>query len=192
MKNIFAIFTNSFKSEEIRRKLLFTAVILIIFRLFAHLTVPGVNTASLRNLFAGNQLLGLLDIFSGGTLANFSVMALGLNPYIYSSYIFQIIGFGFPKLAELAKEGEYGRAKINQYTRFLAIPLAVIQAVGIYLFLFRQHYVLALSPVQLIAFVATLTAGTMLLMWFGELITEYGIGNGISLIIFAGIVGRLP
>src|SRR6266851_2449334 len=108
MNRILAVFKNSFKSEEVRQKILFTAFILIVFRIFAHITVPGVNTASLRNLFANNQFLGLLDVFSGGTLANFSVMALGLNPFIYASYIIQIVGFGFPRIAELAKEGEYG------------------------------------------------------------------------------------
>lgn len=192
MNKFLAIFRNSFKSEEVRRKIIFTAVVLIVFRLFAHIPVNGVNLASLRNLFAGNQFLGLLDIFSGGTLANFSVLALGLNPYINASIILQLLTFVFPKLDALSKEGEAGRQKINQYTRMLTIPLAAMQSVGIFYLLRSQQLIANLNAVQLLAFIVTMTAGTMFVVWLGELLTEHGLGNGISFLIFAGIVGRLP
>jgi len=192
MNNFLAIFRNSFKSEEVRKKIIFTAVVLIVFRFFAHIPVNGVNLASLRNLFSGNQFLGLLDIFSGGTLANFSVLALGLNPYINASIILQLLTFVFPKLDELSKEGEAGRQKINQYTRMLTIPLAAMQSVGIFYLLKSQQLIANLNAVQLLAFIVTMTAGTMFVVWLGELLTEHGVGNGISFLIFAGIVGRLP
>ncbi|QQG40944.1 MAG: preprotein translocase subunit SecY [Candidatus Levyibacteriota bacterium] len=192
MKNILSIFKNSIKTEEVRRKILFTIGVFVVFRIFAYIPVSGVNLVSLKALFSQNQFLGLLDIFSGGTLANFSVMALGLNPYINASIIFQLCTFVFPKLEELAKEGESGRQKINQYTRFLTVPLAILQAIGMYALLRNQGIISVLSPLYLVSFIATMTAGTMLLVWLGELITEKGIGNGISILIFAGIVGRLP
>jgi preprotein translocase subunit SecY len=192
MKNIFSLFRNSFKTPEVRNKILFTAGIFIVFRIFAHIPVPGVNVEQLKALFEGNQFLGLLDIFSGGTLANFSVMALGLNPYINASIILQLLTIVFPKLEELSKEGEEGRRKINQYTRFLTVPLAIFQSVGMYALLKSQSIIGNLSPIDLVIFILTMTAGTMFLMWLGELITEKGVGNGISLLIFAGIVGRIP
>ncbi len=192
MGNYLSIFRNSLKTEEVRKKILFTFGIFLVFRIFAHIPVSGVNLASLKILFSQNQFLGLLDIFSGGTLANFSVMALGLNPYINASIILQLLTLVFPKLEELSKEGEAGRQKINQYTRMLTVPLAVVQAFGMYALLRSQGIISILSPVQLISFVLTMTAGTMLLVWLGELISEKGIGNGISVLIFAGIVGRIP
>ena len=192
MKNLLSIFRNSFKTPDVRSKILFTAAIFVVFRIFAHIPVPGVDVAQLKVLFAQNQFLGLLDIFSGGTLANFSIMALGLNPYINASIILQLLTMVFPKLEELSKEGETGRQKINQYTRMLTVPLAVLQSIGMYALLRSQGIINLLPPIELVAFVATVCAGTVLLMWFGELITEKGIGNGISLLIFAGIVGVLP
>ncbi len=192
MDQVWAVFRNSIKSPEIRKKLLFTAGILVIFRIFAHIPVAGVNVAQLKALFSQNQFLGLLDIFSGGTLANFSVMALGLNPYINASIIFQLLTMVFPKLEEMQKEGEAGRKKINQYTRLLTVPLALLQSVGMYALLKNQGIIANLNPISLVSFLVTMTAGTMLLVWLGELITEKGVGNGISLLIFAGIVGRLP
>lgn len=181
-----------FKVKELRGKILFTAAIFAIFRIFAHVPVPGVDIVSLKQLFAQNQLLSLLDIFSGGTLANFSVMSLGLNPYINASIIMQLLQLVFPKLEELAKEGEAGREKINQYTRYLAVPLTAIQSFGIYILLRNSQIITTVTPITLLSIIATLTAGTILLMWLGELISERGIGNGISMVIFAGIVGRLP
>jgi len=192
MNNIFGIFARSIKTPDVRRKLLFTGAIFIVFRIFAHIPVAGVNLEALKSLFSQNQFLGLLDIFSGGTLANFSVMALGLNPYINASIILQLLTLVFPKLEALSKEGEQGRQKINQYTRMLTVPLAILQSIGMYALLRSQGIISTLSTVDIISFVATMTAGTMLLVWLGELISEKGVGNGISLLIFAGIVGRIP
>ena len=192
MNNIFGIFSKSIKAKDVRNKLLFTAGIFIVFRIFAHIPVAGVNLDALKSLFSQNQFLGLLDIFSGGTLANFSVMALGLNPYINASIILQLLTMVFPKLEALSKEGESGRQKINQYTRMLTVPLSVLQSIGMYALLRSQGIISTLSSIDILSFVATMTAGTMLLVWLGELISEKGVGNGISLLIFAGIVGRIP
>lgn len=192
MNNILNVLRNSFKTPEVRRKILFTAGIFFVFRLFAHIPVSGVNVNQLKSLFEQNQFLGLLDVFSGGTLANFSIMALGLNPYINASIILQLLQLVFPKLEEMSKEGEQGRQKINQYTRFLTVPLSCLQAIGMYALLRSQSIIGNLAPIDLIAFMVTMTAGTMFLVWLGELVTEKGVGNGISVLIFAGIVGRLP
>jgi preprotein translocase subunit SecY len=134
----------------------------------------------------------MLDLFSGGGMQNFSVVTLGLNPYINASIIMQLLTMVFPKLEELSKEGEAGREKINQYTRYITFPLACFQAYGMYFWLSRQGIVSAMGPLPLLSLVLTMTGGTIFLMWVGELLSEYGIGNGISLIIFAGIVARLP
>lgn len=192
MNGFLTLFQKSFRTTEVRKKILFTAFIFVIFRVFAYIPVPGVDTNSLKTLFEQNQFLGLLDFFSGGTLANFSVMALGLNPYINASIILQLLTMVLPKLEALSKEGEQGRQKINQYTRMLTVPLAIAQSFGMYALLRSQNIIGNLTPVELISFVATMTAGTMFLVWLGELITAKGVGNGISLLIFAGIVGRLP
>lgn len=192
MDNILAVFKNSIKSPEVRKKLLFTALIFAVTRIFAHIPVSGVDLVQLKALFAQNQFLGLLNMFSGGTLANFSVMALGLNPYINASIILQLLTMVFPKLEALSKEGDSGRQKINQYTRLLTVPLAILQAVGMYALLRNQGIISVLDPVNLISFIAVTTAGTMFLVWLGEMITERGVGNGISLLIFAGIIAGLP
>lgn len=192
MNKILSPILNAFKTRELRRKILLTAFIFLVFRIFAHVPIPGVNIVKLRSLFSQNEFLGLLDIFSGGTLANFSVMAVGLNPYINASIILQLLTMVFPRLEELSKEGEWGREKINQYTRFLTVPLAAIQSLGMYALLKSQGIIDVLSPLTLLSMIITMTAGTIILMWLGELISEYGVGNGISLLIFAGIVGRLP
>src|SRR3990167_771879 len=192
MNSFLTIFKNSIKAEDVRRKILFTAGILIVFRIFAHIPVSGVDLAQLKALFSGNQFLNLLDIFSGGTLVNFSIMALGLNPYINASIIMNLGNLVFPKLEALSKEGESGRQKINQYTRFLTVPLAGVQAVGMFALLRSQNIISSQNPLEIISFILTMTAGTMFLVWLGELITEKGVGNGISILIFAGIVGRLP
>ncbi len=189
---ILSTFASIWKTKELRNKLLFTFFIIVIFRLFAHIPVPGVSAGVLKNLFASNQLLSLLDIFSGGTLAKFSVISLGLNPYINASIIMQLLQMVFPKLEELAKEGEYGRHKINQYTRYLTVPLAIVQSFGVYVLLKNQGVIGFLSPISILTIITTLVAGTLFLMWLGELITEKGVGNGISMLIFAGIVGRIP
>jgi len=192
MNKILTTIVSAWKIPELRRRLLFTALIFVVFRLAAHIPVPAVDTGALKNLFASNQLLGLLDIFSGGTLANFSIMALGLNPYINASIIFQLLTMVIPRLEALSKEGEYGYKKINQYTRLLTVPLAAMQSFGMYALLRNQKIIVDLSPLKILTLVMTMTAGTIFLMWLGELISEKGIGNGISMLIFAGIVGRLP
>lgn len=192
MNSFFSTLRNSLKAPEIRKKILFTLGIFLVFRIFAHIPVAGVDLVQLKNLFSSNQFLGLLDIFSGGTLANFSIMALGLNPYINASIILQLLTMVFPKLEELSKEGEAGRRKINQYTRVLTVPLACLQAIGMYALLRSQGIISTLSPLFFISFIVTMAAGTLLLVWLGELITERGVGNGISLLIFGGIVGRIP
>ena len=181
-----------FKDPELKRKTIFTLFIFTVFRIFAFLPVPSIDLIKLRALFAQNQFLSLLDIFSGGTLLNFSVMSLGLNPYINASIVIQLFTILFPKLEELAKEGEYGRHKINQYTRLLTVPLTLVQSIGIYVLLKNQKIIGVLTPIEFFSFVFTLIAGTFILVWFGELISEMGLGNGISLLIFAGIVGRIP
>lgn len=192
MNKFFQTLANSFKTREVRNKILFTLGIFFVYRLLAHVPVAGVNVEQLKFLFSQNQFLGLLDIFSGGTLANFSIMALGLNPYINASIIIQLLTFVFPKLEELQKEGDAGRKKINQYTRMLTVPLALFQAVAMYALLRNQGIINVLAPIELASFIATMAAGTMLLVWLGELITERGVGNGVSVLIFAGIVGQLP
>jgi preprotein translocase subunit SecY len=190
---VLTLLRNVWETPDLRRKILFTAAILVIFRIAAFIPIPGVDLPALQNLFASNQLLSLLDIFSGGTLTNFSIIALGLNPYINASIIMQLMTMAIPQLEALSKEGEYGRRRINQYTRYLTVPLAAIQAYGVILFLSQSQGIIQItSPLQLAAMVVTLTAGTIFLMWLGELMTESGLGNGISMIIFAGIVGRLP
>lgn len=178
--------------HQLRNKFLFTAGLFLVYRIFAFLPVPTIDLVKLRDLFASSQFLSLLDIFSGGTLLNFSVMALGLNPYINASIIMQLLTVIVPQLEALSKEGDYGRFKINQYTRFLTLPLTILQSIGIYILLKNQNVISQLSLLEFFSFIFTLVAGTYILMWFGELISEHGLGNGISLIIFAGIVGRIP
>ncbi|HVZ12551.1 MAG TPA: preprotein translocase subunit SecY, partial [Patescibacteria group bacterium] len=192
MKQVLNVFRNSIRDRDTRRKILTVLGIFLIFRFLAHIPVSGVNIAQIKSLFDQNQLLGLLDVFSGGTLSNFSILAIGLGPYIYASIVLQLLTIVYPKLEELQKEGEYGRQKINQYTKLITLPLAVIQSLGMYALLRNQQIITNLNIIGILAFILTMTAGTVLVMWLGELITEQGIGNGISLIIFAGIVGRIP
>ncbi len=188
---------NAFRAPDLRRRLLFVAGILIVFRFLSHVPVPGANAAALEQFFNSNSLLGLLDLFSGGGLSRFSIVGLGVNPYINASIIMQLMTGVVPQLQALNREGEYGRNKINQYTRYLSVPLALLQSYG---FLALLHSTsppvlsgaFGLSDLETITQIVALTAGSILLMWLGELITEKGIGNGISFIIFAGIVGRAP
>lgn len=192
IKSIAHFFSKAVKSPDIRKKLIITAVILVVFRLAAHIPTAGIDRTSLQALFLGSPLLSLLDIFSGGTLANFSIMALGLNPYINASIILQLLQYVIPRLEELSKEGEFGQEKINQYTRFLTVPLSIFQAFAMYSLLRNQQVISDFSSISLVALVLTMTCGSMLAVWLGELISEYGIGNGISFLIFAGIIARLP
>lgn len=181
-----------FTIKNLKTRLLYTALILIFFRLIAYVPVPGINTELLSLFFQQSQLLSLLDIFSGGTLANFSIIALGLNPYINASVLFQLLTFVSPKIEALSKEGEYGRAKIAQYTRIATIPLSLIQSFAVYAILQSQGLIGKLDVLSLITFVLSLITGTMIMMFLGQMIDDYGLGNGVSMIIFTGIVSRLP
>ncbi len=192
MDRLKELFQTLKSNRELRRRLIVTLVIFAIFRFVTHIPVPGVNLDAIRNVFATNQLLSLLDVFSGGTLANFSILALGLNPYINASIIMQLMTMISPKLEEMSKEGETGQNIINQYTRMLAVPLAIMQSAAMFMLLKNSNLVTATAPISIIALLATMAGGSLFLMWLGENLTEYGLGNGISLIIFAGIVGRLP
>ncbi len=192
IKKFLFVYVQGLKTPLLRKKLLFTLLILTTFRLIAHVPVPGINLDLLQQFFAQNQLLSLLDMFSGGTLANFSIVALGLAPYINASVMFQLLTLVVPQLEELSKEGEYGRAKINQYTRIATIPISLIQSIGMYGILRSQNIISSLSPLTLVALISSMVAGTMIMIFFGELINSYGVGNGTSMIIFAGIISRLP
>jgi preprotein translocase subunit SecY len=188
LQKIRAIFANT----ELRRKLLFTAGIVLIFRLLAHIPVPGVDVARLQQLFTGNQFLSLLNVFAGGTLANFSLVAVGINPYITASIVIQLGGMVFPTIKELQKEGESGRAKLNQYTRLLTVPFAIAQSISIIALLNSQGLLMTQNVLVIVAMVLSMIAGAMIMLWLGELVTEYGLGNGISMVLFAGIVSQMP
>jgi preprotein translocase subunit SecY len=183
---------NIWQTPDLRSRILFTLAIIALFRILAYIPMPGVNVVQLRNLFESNQLLNLLNLFSGGSLANFSIIALGLNPYINASIIMQLLTMVFPRLEELSKEGESGQKKINQYTRFLTLPLAIVQGIGVLILLRNQSIISTSDYLRMGLMVATMVAGSMLLIWLGELITEKGIGNGVSLLIFAGILAGFP
>ncbi|KKS92656.1 MAG: Protein translocase subunit SecY [Candidatus Collierbacteria bacterium GW2011_GWC2_43_12] len=183
MNNILAPLRAMLKIKNLRKRLIFTAVVIAIL---------GINLAALKNLFDSSAFLSLLDVFSGGTLTNFSVMALGLNPYINASIIMQMLGMVVPSLEALQKEGDFGRQKLNQYTRLLTIPLCFMQGIALILLLRGQGLTTTSDPLKLASIVFTLAAGTAFLIWLGEQLNDYGVGNGISLIIFVGIVTRLP
>jgi preprotein translocase subunit SecY len=192
---VFESLLNAFRAPDIRRRILYVLAILIVFRFLAHVPVPGVDSTQLKSFFEQNALFGVLDLLSGGGLSAFSIVALGVNPYINASIIMQLMTGVVPSLQALSREGEYGRNKINQYTRYLSVPMALLQAYG-FLALLNSQGVLSsgfdLGNGATLTQIATLTAGSIALMWLGELITEKGIGNGISFIIFAGIVSRAP
>ena len=181
------------KAKDLRNNILFVLGLLIIFRLAAHIPIPGVNAVALKNLFASNQILGLMNLFSGGGMENFSIVLMGVAPYITSSIIFQLLGMIVPSIEEMQKE-ESGRQKINMWTRWLTVPLAAMQAYGM-ITLLRRGSAGILGDISAFDFgvmIITITAGTIFLMWIGELISEKKIGNGISLLIFAGIVSAIP
>lgn len=179
--------------ETLRKRTLFVLAALVVFRALATIPVPGIDTTQLQAFFSNSQFLGLLNLFSGGGLSNLSIVALGVGPYITASIIMQLITVLSPRLKALyQEEGEAGRMRFMIYTRYLTVPLAILQAFSI-IVLFRQQGVIAqLSFFETLTTVAVLTGGSLLLMWIGELITEFGVGNGVSLIIFAGIVAALP
>ncbi len=188
----------SFQVPDVRAKLLFTLAMLVIFRFMSHVPVPGVNAAALRDLFDANQLLGMLNLFSGSGLSNFSIVAMGVYPYITATIIMQLLIPIIPQLEALSKEGESGRAKINQYMHWATVPLAALQGFGTIQFLNSSgnqvisNFDLGTHPIESLAIIVSMVAGTMLLVWIGELITQNGVGNGVSIIIFAGIVASLP
>jgi len=182
-----------FKIRELRNKIIFVLFLLAVFRLASTIPVPGVDIERLQSFFAGNQFFGLLNIFSGGALSNLSIIMLGVGPYITSSIIMQLLTMIFPAFKEMYHEaGEQGRQKFNQYSRILTVPLAIIQAFSFIKLLQSNQIILQISQFQMLTNILLITAGTIFIMWIGELISEKGIGNGISLIIFAGIVARIP
>ena len=196
-----ATILGAFRVGDIRKKILFTAVILALYRFGTHLPAPGINSAAVNAIqknFGGSSILGLLNLFSGGGLGRIAIFALGIMPYITASIILQLLQVVVPSLEKLSKEGEVGQARITQYTRYLTVGLAFAQSIG-YVFLFRSFEKQAGTTLisnftlfKVFLIVISLTAGTVLLMWMGELITQRGIGNGISLLIFASIVSRIP
>jgi len=181
-----------FRIKDLRRKILFTLGTIAAYRFAASVPIPGVDVRALQQLFQSSRFLGLLDMLSGGAMQRFSVVGLGLNPYINASIILQLLAMVFPRLEELFKEGEYGREKNSQYTRFLTVPLAILQGVGMHVLLRRQGAVVPLPILSLVLFVLTLVGGVMFLVWLGGLISEYGLGNGSSVIISVGILSRVP
>ncbi len=189
---MFGLFSKALSLPEIRKRILFALFVIVIFRVLAHVPMPGVDTSLISTFLQGNALLGLLNIFSGGGLSNFSVITLGLNPYINASIILQLLTMVLPKLEELSKEGERGREVINQYTKLLTVPLSFVQSYSVYMLLKSQGVLQTLSPLNIAILVLSMTAGTMLLIWLGDLLTEYGVGQGISMLIFVGIVSSIP
>jgi preprotein translocase subunit SecY len=182
-----------FKIKDLRNKILFVLGIFVIFRIMANIPIPGINAENLKRFFGQFQMFGLLNIFTGGALDNLSIVMLGLGPYITAVIIFQLLTMIFPQLERLYKEeGEMGRQKFNQYCRIATVPLAALQGYGMLSLFSRQNVISPLSPTLLFTSILTITAGCLFLMWLGELITEKGIGNGISLLIFAGIVADVP
>ena len=182
-----------FQDSLLRRKVLFMAGFLVLFRLLATIPVPGVDAVKLQAFFGGSQFLGLLDIFSGGGLSNLSIVMLGVGPYITSSIIMQLVTMMSPKLKALYhEEGEAGRLKFAQYSRLLSVPLALLQSFGFLLLLQKQGVLVDLTFFEQLVNVFVITGGSLLLMWLGELMTEFGVGNGVSMIIFAGIVSSIP
>jgi preprotein translocase subunit SecY len=192
--------TNAWKVPELRRRVLFTGLVLAVYRFGSWMPAPGVDSATIKNYFSGqgSTVLGLLNLFSGSALSRFSIFALGIMPYVTASIILQLLAVVVPKLEQLQKEGEAGYAKINQYTRYLTVALATLQSLG-YVLLFTRTaassgsgHVLDANGGRIVLIVVTLTAGTALLMWMGELITKRGVGNGISILIFASIIADAP
>jgi len=181
------------KAKDLRKNILFVLAMLVVFRVAAHIPVPGVNVEALKEFFSSNQILGLMNVFSGGSMQNFSIVMMGVGPYITASIIFQLLGMIIPALEQMQKE-ESGRQKINMWTRWATVPLACMQSFGMITLLRRSSTEIIgdISNWQLFSMIIVISSGTVFLMWIGELITEKKIGNGISLLIFAGIVSSLP
>ena len=182
-----------FTDRAIRNRILFVLAALVVFRLLAAIPIPGVDQAVLSEFFSNNQFLGLLNIFSGGGLANLSIVMLGVGPFITASIIMQLMTVMSAKLKSMyTEEGEAGRARFTQYGRLLTLPLAILQGFGFLTLLQSQGVITGLSTFDFTVNVVLIVAGSIMLMWIGELVTEYGIGNGVSILIFAGIVAILP
>jgi len=192
MPRLFQALRDSFALPDLRGKLIFTALMLVIFRFIAHVPVPGANSDTLANIFQSNQLLGMLDLFSGGAMRNYSIAAMGVYPYITASIVMTLLVPIIPYFRNLSAEGESGRHRINQYTHWLTVPLAALQGYTQFVLMRNLGGISVSEPLAIAAIVVSMVAGTMFLVWLGELITERGIGNGVSLIIFAGIVANLP
>ena len=182
-----------FKIKELRQKIIFVFMILVVFRIAANIPVPGIDTERLRQFFSNNQLFGLLNVFTGGAMSNLSIIMLGLGPFITATIIMQLLTMIFPQLKALYKEeGESGKQKFNQYSRILTVPLAILQSYSMLVLLSRQGILASFTTFQWATSILVITAGAVFLMWLGELISEKGIGNGVSLLIFAGIVSSVP
>jgi len=182
-----------FKIRDLRKKIFFVLMILVIFRIAANIPIPGIDIERLKQFFANNQLFGLMNIFTGGAMSNLSIIMLGLGPFITATIIMQLLTMIFPKLEAIYKEeGEAGRQKFNQYGRMLAVPMAILQSYAMLTLLSRQNIITFASSFQWVTSIIVATAGALFLMWLGELISEKGIGNGVSLLIFAGIVSSVP
>ena len=187
---MFSALANIYKIPELRQKVIFTLIMFAVFRLGTHIPVPGVDPSAIEQLFATGNLFGLLDLFSGGAFSKFSIFAMSITPYINASIIMQLLTVVIPTLEQWSKEGQEGHKKTTKVTRYLAVALAFFQAVGMSIGL--KQAILNPNPVSILIIAITLTGGTIFLMWIGEQITANGVGNGISLIIFAGIVAALP
>lgn len=192
MEKLLGIIKRVFYLKDLRDKIIFTVAILVIFRLLAHIPLPTINISGLASFFQNNQVLGLLDLFSGGSVSRFSIVMLGVGPYITSSIVIQLLTVAIPSLGELQKEGEYGKQKINQYTRYLAVPLAIIESYGLIRLLQSQSVIGNMDIPHMLLIMIVATAGSTLLMWMGEILSENGIGNGVSLLISVGIIAGLP
>jgi preprotein translocase subunit SecY len=190
---MFKKITEIFKAKDLKYKILFILFIFAVFRLMANIPIPGIDVAMVKKFFAGNQFFGLMNLFTGGAMDNVSIVMLGLGPYITAVIIFQLLTMIFPQMEKLYKEeGEAGRQKFNQYCRIAAVPFAMIQGYSMLFFLKSQGAISVLDPIIILTAVSSITAGSLIMMWLGELISEKGIGNGVSLLIFAGIVADFP
>jgi preprotein translocase subunit SecY len=192
MSKFLDTFKKIFSLKDLRQKILVTLGLIIIYRVLAHIPLPGVDTTGLANFFQNNQAFGMLDMFSGGSVSRFSVAMLGVGPYITASIVVQLLTVAIPYLEELQKEGEYGKQKINQYTRYLSIPLAIVESYGLVRLLQSQKVIGQLAALDLCLVLAVATAGSVLAMWLGEIISERGIGNGLSMLIAVGILAGIP
>lgn len=190
--NLWDKFLQVFSYKDLRKRILYTLLLLVLVRLLAHIPLPGVNQTELKSFFSNNQIFGLLDMFSGGAMRNFSLALMGVGPYITATIIMQLLGMVVPSLEALSKEGESGQQKINQWSRYLTVPLAIMQSYAMIMLLKSQGVIIEITPQSLTVMLIAAMAGTVLLMWLGELISENGIGNGISLIIALGILAGIP